>query len=57
MLLIAVFAPLYHGQLGLLDELALCVTPVVFVVAVLVMSTLGGRAKTKSKRTRKRRGP
>lgn len=56
MLMIAVFAPLFHGQIGPLDELALCVAPVVFVIAVLVMSTLGGRGKRRSQRARKGRG-
>ena len=54
MLALAVFAPSLHGTLGSYDELMLCVTPVVFVVAMLVIRTLSERSRRKSSRLRSR---
>jgi len=56
MLVIVVFAPLLHGQIGPFDELVLCVAPIIFVITVLVMRTLGERGEQKSQRIRKRHG-
>jgi hypothetical protein len=51
---IAVFAPLQHGSLGVLDEVELCLTPIVVVITVLAWRILSARSHAKSARPRSR---
>jgi hypothetical protein len=53
MLAIAFFAPLRHGMIGTLDELELCVAPMVVAITIWVLRLLS--ARTHSKRDRQRR--
>ncbi len=52
MLPISLFAPVLHGQLGIVDELLLFCLPVVIAIAVLAMTSQ--RARRKQERTRMR---
>jgi hypothetical protein len=51
MIPIVVLAPLFHGPLGLLDELELFLTPIVIVITVLVYRFLSWRAARRSDRS------
>jgi hypothetical protein len=51
---ITVFAALQHGSLGVLDEVELCLTPIVVVITVLVWRILSARSNAKSARSRSR---
>jgi hypothetical protein len=51
---IAAFAPLQHGSLGVLDEVELCLTPIVVVITMLVWRILSARSNAKSARPRSR---
>jgi hypothetical protein len=55
LLAIALFVPLLHGVIGPLDELELCVVPLVVVITVLVVRVLSERSSPRSNRTRSRR--
>jgi hypothetical protein len=43
MILLVVFAPFFHGQTGRLDELELCLTPIVIVITLLVYKIVSRR--------------
>lgn len=51
MFLLAVFAPAAHGQIGPLDELELCLTPIVIVITVLVYKLVSRRAAHRADHT------
>jgi hypothetical protein len=44
MIPLVVLAPFFHGQAGPLDELELCLTPIVIVITVLIYKLLSRRA-------------
>jgi hypothetical protein len=46
MLILAIFAPPPHGAIGPLDELELCVAP---IVAVLILLIAGWRSRSRRK--------
>ena len=55
MILSVALLPQFHGQIGLLDELELCLAPFVVVITVLVYRFLTRRAARRPERTRQRR--
>jgi hypothetical protein len=52
---LVLFVPLLHGQIGLLDELELCLTPIVIVVTLLVARIISRRSARKAGRNIRRR--
>jgi hypothetical protein len=56
MFAIAVLAPLLHGAIGPLDELELCVAPIVVVIILLVVKFRQNRAARKYDRSLPRMG-
>jgi len=51
MIQIVALAPLFHGQPGPLDELELCLAPVVVVITLLIYKLVTGRAPRRLGRT------
>ncbi|HTP11050.1 MAG TPA: hypothetical protein VMP08_22505 [Anaerolineae bacterium] len=48
-------APVFHGQLGPLDELQLCLTPIAIVVALVAARIISRRSARKTDRGMRRR--
>jgi len=55
MFLSVALMPQLHGQIGLLDELELCLAPIVVVITLLVYRLLSRRTARRPERTRQRR--
>jgi hypothetical protein len=54
---IVAFAPFLHGRLGPLDELELCLAPIVVAITVLIYRFLSRRTARRPDRALRRRAP
>ncbi len=54
MILSVALMPQLHGQIGPLDELELCLAPIVVVITLLVYRLLSQRTARRPERTRQR---
>ena len=54
MILSVAWLPQFHGQIGPLDELELCLAPFVVVITLLVYRFLSRRTTRRQERTRQR---
>jgi hypothetical protein len=54
MLAMGLLAPAFHGPIGPIDELALCIAPLLIVITVLVIRILSSRADSRVDRKRTR---
>jgi hypothetical protein len=53
MIMLVLFAPLSHGQIGLGDELAMCLTPIAVAITLLLYRLLSWRAARQADRNPK----